>query len=526
MKGIRLQVNSTFFGVEWAAGQDKTTFVGIVDRWHTKPTVLYVKWDGWNQNKQCPIDSLKADSDGESVDLTLLPYEDGRPAPTLIENASSSSASSAMMQPWSSTSTAHTGEGDQGGEDESTVEISLQNELKPLGMKTMTWTHKKAEGVHSDARQEDRFTPTMNAGFALDDIEAYFYYLYPDEWIDLQLNHTNPRLQGHNKLNQKLEKGELLQFWGYCLALSLHTGLSIECMWSDTPVPDSILPPPRLGLHGTSFAGFKKIRSVLSFGPRDEQSLRVDPWAFVRPLVDQYNAHRQTHFIPGWLMTIDETMVAWRGMVGLLNEDKCPHRSWVPRKPEPLGVELKTVGDSISGVMMRIEICEGKEPMKAKEFSAAWGATTACTMRLMSPWFGSRRVVAGDSWFAGVKTARGLLDNGLHLIGDVKTNSSLFPKTVLEDNTPPGSGEWATYTSMLRLNNGNEVPIFAMSHRRGESIHKFIATCGTTLKGNATKVYFEDDEERANVNLQDFELTRKSPRVLNDYTLAQPCLDR
>lgn len=57
-------------------------------------------------------------------------------------------------------------------------------------------------------------------------------------------------------------------------------------------------------------------------------------------------------------------------------------------------------------------------------------------------------------------------------------------------------------------------------------MHKFIATCGTTIAGGASKAYFEDDEERANANLDDFEITRKSPRVLNDYTLAQPCLDR
>lgn len=71
-----------------------------------------------------------------------------------------------------------------------------------------------------------------------------------------------------------------------------------------------------------------------------------------------------------------------------------------------------------------------------------------------------------------------------------------------------------------------QVPIYAVSHRRGPNVHKFIATCGTTLPGGAAKAYFADDEERANANLADYEITRKAPRVLNDYTLAQPCLDR
>ena len=32
----------------------------------------------------------------------------------------------------------------------------------------------------------------------------------------------------------------------------------------------------------------------------------------------------------------------WRGAMGLKNPSKIPFRSWVPRKPEPLGAELNT----------------------------------------------------------------------------------------------------------------------------------------------------------------------------------------
>ena len=36
----------------------------------------------------------------------------------------------------------------------------------------------------------------------------------------------------------------------------------------------------------------------------------------------------------------------------------------------------------------------------------------------------------------------------------------------------------------------------------------------------------QDDEERCNADLQDYEVARKAPRILNDYTLAQPTIDR
>ena len=40
--------------------------------------------------------------------------------------------------------------------------------------------------------------------------------------------------------------------------------------------------------------------------------------------------------------------------------DNIPTLDWVPRKPEPLGKELKTCCDGMSGVFLRLEIQEGK----------------------------------------------------------------------------------------------------------------------------------------------------------------------
>ena len=68
------------------------------------------------------------------------------------------------------------------------------------------------------------------------------------------------------------------------------------------------------------------------------------------------------------------------------------------RKPEPLGVELKTIGDAMSGLLLIVEIVRGKaEVVKPPYYDPqnSVGATTAQTLRLSEPWFGSGRVVAG-----------------------------------------------------------------------------------------------------------------------------------
>ena len=71
---------------------------------------------------------------------------------------------------------------------------------------------------------------------------------------------------------------------------------------------------------------------------------------------------------------------------------------FVKRKPEPLGVEFKTIGCALSGVLLNIEITKGKaDVIKPKYWNKENGATAATTLRLSEPWFGTQRVVAGDS---------------------------------------------------------------------------------------------------------------------------------
>jgi hypothetical protein len=97
---------------------------------------------------------------------------------------------------------------------------------------------------------------------------------------------------GCTGIDKKLDVGELKQWLGYALAVSIHSGIPLDKLWSDSPAEESLLPPPCLGRHGMSIKRFKRLRSVLTFCKEDAATLEEDPWAFVRPLVDQYNQSR------------------------------------------------------------------------------------------------------------------------------------------------------------------------------------------------------------------------------------------
>ena len=65
------------------------------------------------------------------------------------------------------------------------------------------------------------------------------------------------------------------------------------------------------------------------------------------------NRDRKKTVNPPWLICLDESMVAWTGQ-------GCPHMSFVPRKLEPLGIEVKSACDGCSGVMLFWEIQDNK----------------------------------------------------------------------------------------------------------------------------------------------------------------------
>ena len=79
---------------------------------------------------------------------------------------------------------------------------------------------------------------------------------------------------------------------------------------------------------------------------------------------------------------------------------------YVQRKPEPLGVEFKNIGDAQSGLILFQEITKGKAEVIKPKYWVKGEATAATTLRLSEPWFGTQRVVAGDSWFASVRSPR------------------------------------------------------------------------------------------------------------------------
>ena len=79
-----------------------------------------------------------------------------------------------------------------------------------------------------------------------------------------------------------------------------------------------------------------------------------DPFEPVRGLFNHTIRLWQINWVPGSHLTIDESMVQWEGATE-------GHLSYIPRKPHPLGFQMKTLCDARAGCYINAEFVEGRE---------------------------------------------------------------------------------------------------------------------------------------------------------------------
>ena len=129
-----------------------------------------------------------------------------------------------------------------------------------------------------------------------------------------------------------------------------------------------------------------------------------------RQMVSDFNDNRAAKLQAGMTQTLDESMSSYQP-----RKDKrggLPNISFILRKPKPLGTEFKTMCDADTGVMMWVEVQEGRTAMRQKTYSRELGTTCATVVRAMeSSAIQPGTTLLGDSWFASVKVISELMCN-------------------------------------------------------------------------------------------------------------------
>lgn len=283
------------------------------------------------------------------------------------------------------------------------------------------------ESITEDARPGTRFRAKFPAIFSpfqtASLVTLLFNFGIPRNLTGKMVGWLNQRVgtapADSKKIKRQTTEGEVLRYWGYCGAACLAPGVPMKRLWArKRSDPMMIVPPLAFGEHGMTRNRFKHLTKYIAmFFDVGEADLKPDdPWRYVMPLFDLFNDWRRRKYVPSWLLTVDELMFLWLGKSGFPNDGVggdwtlLPAVSYVPRKPDPLGMEGKVLADGCSSVTLHIEPQQGAIRHVLQEFYQQYGHMTANTLRMCKAYFRTSarpgepaRALKGDSWFASLK---------------------------------------------------------------------------------------------------------------------------
>ena len=148
-----------------------------------------------------------------------------------------------------------------------------------------------------------------------------------------------------------------------------------------------------------SYTRFLQLKKFFIYINSDHENCddTTDPWWKADGMIDRFNENRVSAFSMSSDMNVDESMSAFRPQTTAYGN--LPTLSYIQRKPEDLGTELKVVVDALLGVMAFIEIQKGRVTMADAEFVLDLGhKTAACSKRLMVGTSAHARQVLDDSY--------------------------------------------------------------------------------------------------------------------------------
>jgi hypothetical protein len=150
----------------------------------------------------------------------------------------------------------------------------------------------------------------------------------------------------------------------------------------------------------------------------------------IAPLWDHCLSIFPDYFTPPQALTLDETMVRFKG-----------HSGWktsIKGKPTPIGYKLWTVGSF--GYLLTFDIYKGKGGYAVRQ-----GVIHHTVIRLVKRWSRSNRILFIDNLFTSPALCRHLLTMGIRSCGTFRTNRSHLPaglRTAMQSLSPGETKAW------------------------------------------------------------------------------------
>ncbi len=134
-------------------------------------------------------------------------------------------------------------------------------------------------------------------------------------------------------------------------------------------------------------------------------------------MVREWNKNMWAFFIQTWMICLDESMSIW------FQRWTCPGWVFCPCKPHPFGNEYHTACCGLLGVLISMEMVEGKDwPCKLgpAEFDDQGGKTCGLLLGMLQSVFHTGHYIVLDSGFCVLKAIVALKLNGVFAASLIK----------------------------------------------------------------------------------------------------------
>jgi hypothetical protein len=153
---------------------------------------------------------------------------------------------------------------------------------------------------------------------------------------------------------------------------------------------------------------FELLLKFWHFSNNDNKGSNQDRLFKLRPILDLLKGRFSSVYIPGSVVTIDETMIPWRG--------RLLFKQYIPGKAHKYGVKIYKIA-ATNGYTWGFTVYTGQQ-----DPTAGLRHAETVVMNLLDGLLGCYRTVVADNFFTTISLAKRLLEDDTYLIGTLRSN--------------------------------------------------------------------------------------------------------
>lgn len=187
----------------------------------------------------------------------------------------------------------------------------------------------------------------------------------------------------------------------------------------------------------------QRFTMIMRFLRFDDRTTRIerrerDKFAPIREIWEIFMQHCRQYYQPGQYCTVDEQLVGFRG--------RCPFRVYMPDKPDKYGIKIWWLCNSDKCYAYNGQVYLGRVGNVPEV-----GLGSRVVQDLSRPIFNTGRNLTMDSFFTSVPLANDLYNNGLTLVGTLRSNKPQIPVAFLKDRRRPLYSSLFGFTNKMTL---------------------------------------------------------------------------